>query len=144
MIIDHFILGAKSVDGAAQFYAQLFAYQPTTDNPGAKDGLIMRGSGADLVILPMAEERLPNPFHFAFRAATEEEFESILQCAIDMHLQPREAPAKTSNPGPGSFSRTQDEMGIKQTTTYRNFYINDPSGSLVEVIWAHIDAKTLS
>jgi catechol 2,3-dioxygenase-like lactoylglutathione lyase family enzyme len=126
MKINHMIIGSANVKESTAFYCQLFGFQKTTDNPGAEGGQVLHGSGSELLILPFKQERLPNPSHFAFEANDIEEFEQILKTAEQMQLKPRSEPARNSKPGFGVFKRGD--------MTFKNFYVNDPSGSNVEAL----------
>ena len=126
MKVNHFIIGALNTSESAEFYKKLFSFKETSDDPGREGGVVMEGEGCDLLILPFAREKLPNPAHFAFEVEDLAEFENILNTAIKMKLAPRCSPDLNSEKRPGEFSRSG--------TTYRNFYILDPSKCNVEVM----------
>jgi catechol 2,3-dioxygenase-like lactoylglutathione lyase family enzyme len=123
--INHFILGAADVQRSAAFYCDLFGFEKTSDDPGEVGGQVICGTSCDINILPF-ESNLPNPFHFAFEVGDLKIFEDILARASNMGLEPRSGPSRNSQRGPGKFER--------KGRNFRNFYINDPSGTLVELI----------
>jgi len=53
-------------------------------------------------------------------------FEAMLSKADMMGLEPRSEPSKNSKRGFGIFKRG--------STTFKNFYVSDPSGSNIEVM----------
>jgi len=126
MKINHFIIGASNVSSSTDFYCKLFGFILTDDDPGEKEGSVLDGNGCELLILPFEAHKLPNPFHFAFEVEDLKEFELILGKSKEMGLKPRSMPARNSPPGFTEFERA----GIK----YKNFYVFDPSNSILEVM----------
>lgn len=80
----------------------------------------------ELLLISFPQEKLPNPAHFAFEVPTEYEFQFYLSKAMEMNLNPRSWPAKDSAQGPNTFARG--------TSTYKIFYVFDPSGVNLEVM----------
>ena len=126
MKINHFIIGSDNVKKSTTFYCDLFGFQKSDDDPGADGGQVLHGEHSELLILPFKVERLPNPVHFAFEVDDIKKFEAMLSLAEQMGLKPRSEPSKNSERGFGIFKRG--------TTTFKNFYVSDPSGSNVEVM----------
>jgi catechol 2,3-dioxygenase-like lactoylglutathione lyase family enzyme len=125
MKVNHLILGSSDVQKSAAFYCELFSFEMTSDDPGEKGGQIIHGEECDINILPF-KENLPNPFHFAFEVESLKRFESIARKASELGLKPRSGPSRSSQDGPGEHKRNG--------RTFKNFYIDDPSGTLVELM----------
>lgn len=125
MKVNHLILGSSDVQKSAAFYCELFGFQKTSDDPGEKGGQILHGEGCDINILPF-KSNLPNPFHFAFEVDSLKRFESVLVKATELGLKPRSQPSRSSEQGPGTHERNG--------RPFKNFYIEDPSGTLVELM----------
>lgn len=126
MKIDHFIIGSQDVKKSTSFYCELFGFEKVSDDPGAEGGQVLQSDGCDLLILPFKIEKLPNPVHFAFEAKSIIEFDMLLNKALAMGLEPRSEPSKNSTRGFGIFKRGQ--------STFKNFYLSDPSNTNVEVL----------
>lgn len=127
MKIDHLILFTNNVEASTNFFCEIFGFQATDDDPGAKDGKVIHSDQSDIVILGASADRLPNPYHFAFEASSLKEFQSINEVAVARGLAPRTMPAKDSTPGIGSLARSD--------RTLSHFYVDAPSGTLVEVLY---------
>ena len=125
-MVKYFIVGSENVKKSAAFYCDLFGFQKTEDDPGANGGQVLSGEHSELLILPFKSERLPNPVHFAFEIDDLKKFEEMLLVAESMGLEPRSEPSKDSRRGSGIFKRG--------TSSFKNFYVSDPSGSNVEVM----------
>jgi catechol 2,3-dioxygenase-like lactoylglutathione lyase family enzyme len=125
MKVIHFILGSSDVQKSAAFYCELFDFQKTLDNPGEEGGQVIRGEECDINILPF-QSNLPNPFHFAIEVHNLKRFESVLGRASEMGLKPRSAPTRSAKDGAGEHQ--------KSGRIFKNFYIEDPSGTLVELM----------
>lgn len=125
MKVNHFIVGSADVQKSTEFYCGLFGFERTSDDPGEKGGQVIHGTNCDINILPF-KTNLPNPFHFAFEVSDISRFEVILGRASDLGLKPRSEPSRSSTLGSGEFHRNGH--------TFRNFYVNDPSGTLVELL----------
>lgn len=125
MKVNHLILGSSDVQKSAAFYCELFDFQKTSDDPGEVGGQVIRGEECDINILPF-KSNLPNPFHFAFEVDSLKRFEAIVGKAWELGLKPRSSPSRSSQEGPGEHQRGG--------RTFKNFYIDDPSGTLVELM----------
>jgi catechol 2,3-dioxygenase-like lactoylglutathione lyase family enzyme len=125
MKVNHLILGSSDVEKSAAFYCELFGFQKTSDDPGEVGGQVLHGEECDINILPF-ESNLPNPFHFAFEVNSLKRFESIMGKASELGLKPRSEPSRSSTYGPGEHKRNG--------RFFKNFYITDPSGTLIELM----------
>jgi len=125
MKLNHLIIGSADVQTSTSFYCDIFGFKKVSDDPGAVGGQVLEGSECDLLILPFDGKQLPNPVHFAFETSLSE-FERILELAKRMGLEPRSESSRNSKPGYGEFTRG--------TKTFKNFYVSDPSGVVVEVM----------
>lgn len=125
MKINHLILGSSDVQKSAAFYCEIFDFQKTSDHPGEEGGQVIRGEECDINILRF-KSNLPNPFHFAFEVDSLKRFQSIMRRASELGLKPRAAPPRSSKDGPGEHKRSG--------RIFKNFYIDDPSGTLVELM----------
>ncbi len=125
MKINHLIVGSSDVKKSTAFYCELFGFEKVSDDPGAVGGQVLHGTESDLLILPF-KANLPNPAHFAFEVSDVNRFKKILACAEEMGLEPRSEPARNSKLGFGQFKRA--------SRTFLNFYVSDPSGSIIELM----------
>lgn len=125
MKVNHLILGSSDVQKSSAFYCELFSFKKTSDDPGEAGGQVIRGEECDINIIPF-ESNLPNPFHFAFEVESLKRFESIADKALELGLKPRSAPSRSTKDGPGEHKRNG--------RTFKNFYLDDPSGTLVELM----------
>lgn len=126
MLINHLIVGSKDVSKSVHFYCEFLGFRKVDDDPGAQGGQVLSGDNSELLLIPFAETRLPNPAHFAFEAGSLSEFDALLRKAEEMGLSPRSTSTANSEKGPSEFLR-----GKK---TYKIFYVFDPSGINVEVM----------
>ena len=125
MKINHLIVGSSDVEKSTAFYCDLFEFKKVSDDPGAKGGQVLHGTESDLLILPFTNH-LPNPAHFAFEVEDIDKFKKIFAHAEQMGLEPRTESARDSKRGFGEFKRAG--------RTFLNFYVSDPSGSIVELM----------
>ncbi len=139
MRIQHMIVGVKDLNASESFFEKMLGFTKTasfTDTGTGADGSVMLidippGQVTEVLLVPFKHERLPNPQHLAFEAATEAEFLTILGKAKAAGLKIRAEPALVS-----------EQIGVGELTmgkrVYRNFYVLEPSGINVEVMWAKV------
>jgi catechol 2,3-dioxygenase-like lactoylglutathione lyase family enzyme len=129
------IVGVKELRESEPFFEQILGFKKTasfTDTGTGAEGSVMLidsppGQVTELLLVPFRHERLPNPQHLAFEAATEAEFLTIFGRAKAAGLKIRAEPALTSE-RTGVGELTMDKR------VYRNFYVLEPSGINVEVM----------
>lgn len=135
MRINHLIIGCRDVGTSAIFYINILGFkfsQDFVDTGTGKTGQILHhshnGHDLDLLLVPFADTRLPSPQHLALEVDSKETFQRIYELAEKQGLKIRSAPALTS-----------EQLGMGQldihNASYKNFYLLDPSGVNVEVMY---------
>jgi catechol 2,3-dioxygenase-like lactoylglutathione lyase family enzyme len=130
MIINHLIVGARDAETSADFYCTVLGFERETTfidtGTGAQGIVLKRSDGPQVLIVPFAITRLPNPQHIAFEVDANT-FESIYRLCKERSLRTRSAPPLNwAEEGIGFL-----DSGGKQ---YRNFYVVDPANVNVEIM----------
>ena len=130
MDINHLIIGASDVDRSSAFYCSVFGYVAVAtfvDTGTGNTGVVLeRPSSPQILIVPFADARLPNPQHVAFQT-DRKEFDTLFSRCKELSLPIRAEPVLTSTvSGTGRLS-----VGSR---TFENFYILDPSRVNIELM----------
>ena len=126
MLINHLMIGAQDVAASVLFYCEFLGFRKTTDDPGSPGGMVLEQDACEILILPFAVDRLPNPKHFALEVSSMVEFERLFKSANEQNLKPRKMPSLKSDSGITEFPRG--------SYRYKIFYISDPTGVIVELM----------
>lgn len=123
-------MGAADAEISADFYCAILGFQRETTftdtGTGAQGIVLNQVGGPQLLIVPFATSRLPNPQHIAFEVDTET-FESIYKLCGARGLRTRSAPPLNwSEEGIGFL----DARGRQ----YKIFYVVDPANVNVEIM----------
>jgi len=130
MIINHLIIGASNAEESADFYSRILGFQReatfTDTGTGAEGVVLNRANGPQLLIVPFASTRLPNPQHIAFEV-DHDLFESIYSSCRAQGLRTRAAPP---------LNWAEEGIGFLDSSgkQYRIFYVVDPSNVNVEIM----------
>lgn len=127
MRINHLIVESTNVLKSISFYVDFLGFSEVAGDSGRLGGRILENKNCGIIILPQTELSLRNATHFAFQVDTVDDFERLLTKAHGLNLEPRSQSARDSKTGSGEFTR-----GGK---IHKNFYVLDPSGINVEIMW---------
>lgn len=139
MRIQHMIVGVKDLRESEPFFEKILGFKKTasfTDTGTGAEGSVMllespAGQVTEVLLVPFTQNRLPNPQHLAFEADSEAAFQAAFERAKAAGMKIRAEPSlKSERLGIGEL--------VMDRRVYRNFYVLEPSGINIEVMWAKV------